>query len=364
MRCSLISRSFTALIALLLPTLAYAQTRVNIGGPAITDPQGVAWAADTFNLGNSDGGAANATVAGTNAPQLFKTARWFGGPTTYTFTVDGSKTYTVRTHHADTWPSTQKVGARVWSVEVNGQSRGPIDLFARVGANKAYIESWSGVAPVNGKISVTFRLGASDNPVVSAIEVIPEESMADLRVTWQHATTNEDGSALTDRAGYRIERAAEEAGPWTTAATVGKDINSSTLKVPYGKNCIRVVTLSLTAESAPSAPACATKAPPSVAPRPPGNVGVQYVELALVTGSTTGQRAVFARTSTGSRGSKLGDLLVGPVAQTTPPFDRVKCSPTDAFQFGQARYSRVIDVRAPANLRNGYVSGCVNYGMQ
>lgn len=192
----------------------------------------------------------------------------------------------------------------------------------------------------------------------------PPSAEVELRVTWQHATQNTDGSALTDRTGYRVERATEEAGPWTSWATTPASATSATGKAPAGRSCVRVVTLAGSGESAPSAAQCVEKPAPGGAPRPPTDVGVSMTELALVTGTATGLRAVFARTSSGSRGSKIGDLTVGPVAQTVPPVNRVKCSPSDAFAVGSLRYSRVIDPRVPAPLQAGYVTGCVSYGLQ
>jgi hypothetical protein len=277
---------------------ANAQTRVNIGGPALTDSQGVSWAADTFNLGTPDNGAAVAPVTG-----VLKTARWFSANTTYSFQVPVDKTYTVKTYSADTWAATQKVGARLWSVDVNGVSRGPIDVFASVGANKPYVETWTAVKPVNGRIQVTFRLGAKDNPLVSAIEILPETSMFDLKAQWNDVTENTDGTPLVGRTGYRIELASSEAGPWVTAATV--TTNSSTLKVGYGKSCIRVLTLTATETSEPSASVCVTKAPPPSVPKAPVNVGAQFTGYRPATGSITESFAGFQLIWPPSRGGSL-----------------------------------------------------------
>lgn len=259
---------FIALAAFLFFAKANAQVRVNIGGPALTDSQGVAWAADTFNLGNSDSSAPASPLAG-----VYKTARWFTGIATYSFQVPTDKTYTVKTHSSDSWTGTHKVGARLWSVDVNGVLRGPIDIFASVGANKPYVETWTAVKPVNGRIQIAFRPGAKDSPVVSAIEILPETSVFDLKTQWDHVTENTDGTPLVGRTGYRIELSSSEAGPWVTAATV--TTNSSTLKVGYGKSCIRVLTLTATETSEPSASVCVTKASPPPVPKAPGNVGAQ-----------------------------------------------------------------------------------------
>lgn len=298
-----------ALAAFLFFAKANAQIRVNVGGPAVTQPAGVVWAADTFNLGSTDGGAAAATVKGTDSPQVFKTARWYVANTTYVFTVEEGKTYTVRLHSADTWSGTHKIGARLWSASVNGQVRGPIDIFARVGANAAHVEQWTGIKPVAGKVSIVLSKGAADNPLVSAIEILPETAATtDLKVSWAHATENTDGTPLVDRTGYRVELAASESDPWVTAATV--TTNSSTLKVAYGKSCIRVVTLTATAESAPSEFACVTKAPPPSVPKAPGNVGAQFTGSTLAIGSTIESHVAYRHTPIRFHGSRTGDLFV------------------------------------------------------
>ena len=342
--------------------------RINVGGPAVTQPAGVLWAADTFGLGRPDGGAAVAAVSGTTAPELFKTARWFTATTAYAIPVQAGKTYTVRTHHADTWSGTHKVGARVFALEVNGQVRGPVDVFARAGANKAHVETWTGIQPVEGRITLTLRMGGADNPVLSAIEVIAETAAVvaetGLRVSWQHATQNDDGTPLLDRTGYRVERAAQEAGPWTSWATATTDATTASGRVPFGRSCVRVTTLTATAESLPSAALCVEKPADSSVPQPPGGVSATFTELALVSGVASGARAVYARSLSGSRGNRLGDLQVGPVAQTAPPVNRVRCSRTDTLQAGTTTLYRVIDTRAPESLRAGYVAGCVSYGLQ
>lgn len=288
-----------ALAAFLFLAKANAQIRVNVGGPAVTQPAGVVWAADTFNLGQPEGGATVATVKGTDSPQVFKTARWYETTATYTFTVEEGKTYTVRLHSADTWPNTQRVGARLWSASVNGQVRGPIDIFARVGANAAHVEQWTGIKPVAGKVSIVLSKGAADNPLVSAIEILPET--ADLKVSWAHATENTDGTPIVDRTGYRVELAASESGPWVTAATVAT--NSSTLKVGYGKNCTRVLTLTATETSVPSASVCVTKLPPPPVPKAPGNVGAQFTGSTLAIGRTIELPAISRRMWTRSLGA-------------------------------------------------------------
>jgi hypothetical protein len=125
----------------------------------------------------------------------------------------------------------------------------------------------------------------------------------DLRVSWDHSVANTDETPLVDRTGYRVELAASEAGPWIRAATVGT--NFSTIKVAYGKSCIRVVTLTATAESAPSASVCVTKLPPPPVPKAPGNVGAQFTGSTLAIGRTIELPASSRRMWTRSLGANL-----------------------------------------------------------
>jgi len=292
----------------------------------------VVWAADTFNLGNADGGAAAATVKGTDFPQIFKTARWYAAPATYAFTVEEGKTYTVRLHSADTWANTQKVGARLWSASVNGQVRGPIDIFARVGANAAYVEQWTGVKPVAGKVNITLSVGATDNPVLAGIEILPESSTAG----WTRCAV--EGQECVFAGTRSVRYGSHVVGKWSVPKDLPSpvkcdssvfgdpapgytkqcelaDIVAATLnaswsapeantdgsplagplgyrverapsetgpwaawasvgtttaigQVPYGKSCIRVIAIAAQVESDPSAVACVDKAAPILKPKP------------------------------------------------------------------------------------------------
>lgn len=343
--------------------------RINIGGGAFTDAAGNRWLADTRQNPTCGGVGA---IADASPAEAYTRGCWWTSDAAYEITVDPAKTYRVRLHLAETWAGGFKPGGRLFFVDVTGQPRrGPIDIFAKVGANRALVEEWVGVRPAGGKIRVGFVMGAVDNPAAMALELLAEATPppqpgreVELRISWSHATANEDGSALTDRAGYRVERAGQEAGPWTTLATVGKDVTTTTQKAPAGRSCVRVVTLAGSGESLPSAAVCVEKPESGPAPVPPADVSVSMRELALVSGASTGTRAVYGRTSQGSRGPRLGDLKVGPIAQLRPPVDRVKCDANDIITAGSLRYARVIDPRVAEPLRGGYVTGCVSYGLQ
>lgn len=181
-------------------------------------------------------------------------------------------------------------------------------------------------------------------------------------LTWQHATAREDGSPLTDRSGYLIESATDST-TWVEVARAPATAARALVELPAGTRQFRLRTLSLSGESLASTPIEATR-PRGTVPLPPTDAGVAGAELSLVSGASTGLRAVYAPTSTRSRGAKIGDLSVGPTTQTVPPFNRVRCDLTDSFRYGNALYARVIDPRVQSQYRAGYVTGCVSYGVQ
>lgn len=102
--------------------------------------------------------------------------------------------------------------------------------------------------------------------------------VADLRVTWQHATQNEDGSALVGRTGYRVERATQETGPWSEAGRT--ESNTLTFSVPAGRSCVRVFTLASNVESAPTPVVCAEKQPPVIItlPSAPKSITIEFID--------------------------------------------------------------------------------------
>lgn len=258
-----------------------------------------------------------------------------------------------------------------WQICANEGARcTPGSLPAEVRYGEPWNDRWSAPRAVTAPLDCGNATFGDPSPGTGkrcewrAVAVPPPAVEVEIRATWSHAVANVDGSPLVGRLGYRIERAAQEAGPWAPWATVAADATSATGKAPAGRSCLRVSTLAPAGESAPSAAACVERLAPGAAPLPPSGVGASATDFALVSGSASGTRAVYARTSAGSRGSKIGDLAVGPSAQSTPAFARVRCSPTDVFVSGNVRYARVIDPRAPEALRAGYVSGCVNYGRQ
>lgn len=74
---------------------------------------------------------------------------------------------------------------------------------------------------------------------------------------------------------------------------------------------------------------------------------------ASVAGTSSGIRAVYAKSRTGTRGVKLGDLTVGNVAAPVG----YACDPDDVIVSGSTQYFKITDPAVVESLR-GYVTGC------
>jgi YD repeat-containing protein len=191
----------------------FTPIRVNVGGGDYTDSLGKLWIADT---GYNDGtvGTTGTPIAGTNDPALYQSLRWDSEPAPelqYSFTVPNG-TYRVNLLFAETFPPTYVIGARRFSVQMEGATVLPnIDVFAEAGAATALIKSAT-IAVTDGQLDIMFIHGV-ENPFVNAIEIIdatiptlPENltltpaSATQVNVSWTAAT--DDGGV----ARYDIER--------------------------------------------------------------------------------------------------------------------------------------------------------------
>ncbi len=165
----------TYLIIPARPVRATGQTiRVNAGGPAYADSQGRAWAADqNFNTGFTN--STTAPIAGTNDDALYQTERWdwTNDPElAYNFAVpDG--VYQVRLHFAEIYGLTSYPGGRAFDVGIEGDTvLHNLDIFSEVGANTALVKEFA-TTVADGQLTINFAHGASNNPKIAAIEIIP-----------------------------------------------------------------------------------------------------------------------------------------------------------------------------------------------
>jgi hypothetical protein len=172
-----------------LPAAAQTQQpiRVNCGGPVYTDTNGQVWQADTgFNTGT--GSTNTATTTGTSDPTLYRTNRYSGTPLVYSFPVNNGN-YRVNLLFAENVPSLQAVGARVFSVKLNGSAvLQNFDIFAAAGANAALVESFNTTIS-NGSIAIEFDK-LVQNAKINAIEILPiaGEPLLNLKFTYTDGT--------------------------------------------------------------------------------------------------------------------------------------------------------------------------------
>jgi hypothetical protein len=178
-----------------------------------------------------------------------------------------------------------------------------------------------------------------------------QQEMRQWLLSWIPPTQNEDGSTLTDLTGFRVEAAPDAAGVWSNVWSGSTVTSGATVTAPGESACFRVFATSASAESDPSQVSCSRVDP--TRPNAPIVVGDTPRALSLVAGTSSGTRAVYLRSAKGSRGTKVGDLRVGPV---NGDFERIECNPADGYLYGTTRYSRVT---VPLD---GYVSGCYGVG--
>jgi hypothetical protein len=219
----------------------------------------------------------------------------------------------------------------------------PIDLFGDLAL-------WDTTTIADGTHVLKAGAHTATFTVSNKAPAPPSPELVAWQVRWMPVTTYEDGKPLTGALTYRLEAAPSPAGPW--ASVWSGSVTAASVQYAAGTACWRVFA-NFGAESDPSSSVCASKAP-SAPPSAPIVVGGGPRALALVSGSSTGSRAVYLKSAKGSRGTKVGDLKVGPV---NGDFERIECDPADSYVYGGNRYARV---KAPLD---GYVPGCYSVGM-
>ena len=174
-----------------LPAAAQTQQpiRINCGGPAYTDTNGQVWQADTgYNTGTAF--SISATTSGTTDPTLYQSYRYDGtsAPMIYSLPV-ANGSYRVNLLFAETNPTAQAVGARVFNVKLNGTLvLQNFDIYAAVGANAAVVEAFNTVV-TNGSMAIEFDK-LLQNPKINAIEILPlpNEPLLTLKFAYPDGT--------------------------------------------------------------------------------------------------------------------------------------------------------------------------------
>jgi len=167
--------------------------RVNAGGNAFATIDARSFAADAYFAGGVVSTATTQGIAGTADDYLYQTGR-HGASFAYNFPT-GNGSYDVVLHFAETYYGNTVpggIGSRKFHVNLEGVRKlTDYDIVARAGGALRVAQETFRVNVADGTLTVAFMKGASDNPAVKAIEVLPA------------------GNALTLNAG---------GGAWVTAA--------------------------------------------------------------------------------------------------------------------------------------------------
>jgi hypothetical protein len=183
-----------------LPAAAQTAIRVNCGGAGYTDAKAQKWQADySYNGGMVSSIAAN--VAGTPNQALYQTGRYAESsskPLIYSFPV-AAGSYHVNLYFAETFSSTQKPGARVFNVKVQGNTVFPnLDVFAAAGANSALVKSVDVIA-TSGTITIELD-SIVQAAKINAIEIMQSLATPELKLNFMYP----DGSPVSGTLNYHI----------------------------------------------------------------------------------------------------------------------------------------------------------------
>jgi hypothetical protein len=164
----------TIVVNSIVPTYT---TRVNAGGPSITDANGNAWQADTgFDAGYTYSTTASISAA-VGDPRLFQTEHYTSGPLRYTFSNVPNGSYTVNLYFAEIYSGCFYSGCRVFDVVVQGNTiLSNFDVYAAAGGGNIGIARSASAAVTNGTLTILFQAPYTQYPTISAIEITPQSS--------------------------------------------------------------------------------------------------------------------------------------------------------------------------------------------
>ncbi len=165
---------------------------INTGGGAFTGSTGKKFSADSYYAGGSLSSIAGGEILNTTDDALYRNARVgvfsYGLPS-------GNGTFDVTLHFAETyWGSRASggIGSRRFNVDAEGVRRlTNYDIFAKTGGAMRAVKETIRVTVSDGVLNLYFAKGTADNPLVSAIEVVPAPVAA--RVAAEDANA-EDGN--------------------------------------------------------------------------------------------------------------------------------------------------------------------------
>ncbi len=144
----------------------FTPIRVNSGGPAHTDPTGIAWVADTGYAGGY-AESVSASISNTATPVLYQSAR-VAKTLQYSFTVPNG-TYTVTLKFSENY--FKAAGKRRFNISLNGAVvQTGFDIFASSGARYRATDRTFTTAVTGGQLQILLA-ATTDNAQVNAIEI-------------------------------------------------------------------------------------------------------------------------------------------------------------------------------------------------
>ncbi|MFC1612647.1 malectin domain-containing carbohydrate-binding protein, partial [Patescibacteria group bacterium] len=147
--------------------------RVNAGGSEYIN-EGIVWEADNYYTGGSAWGPIGREIFSTNDDLLYQSERW--GTFTYNFDVKKSGQYVIILHFAEIYDFVvQGYTARKFNVDIEGQRKlTEFDIINQAGAGYTAMTKRFTQTVQDTTLTIEFLQGSSNNPKISAIEVIPE----------------------------------------------------------------------------------------------------------------------------------------------------------------------------------------------
>jgi hypothetical protein len=148
---------------------------INSGGGAFTTGAGKRFSADVYYASGGVSSIPSGEVAGTTDDALYRNARVgtafsYGIPT-------GSGTFNVVLHFNETWfgyRAAGGAGSRKFNVFAEGVKRlSEFDIFASAGGAMRAVTRTIQVTVTDGVLNLYFAKGLADNPIVSAVEILP-----------------------------------------------------------------------------------------------------------------------------------------------------------------------------------------------
>jgi hypothetical protein len=169
---------------------------INAGGSTFTSSStGKRFAGDVYYASGSLSSISSSEIANTTDDALYRNARVgvfsYGLPS-------GDGTFNVTLHFAETYFGSRTgggVGSRKFNVFVENVKRlSDYDVFAEAGGAMRAVTKTIQVTVTDGVLNLYFAKGSADNPLVSAIEVVPASLTARIAAN-DAADAPEDGQA-------------------------------------------------------------------------------------------------------------------------------------------------------------------------